>query len=73
MSVITEIEAEKQGMSEIEIAYGFLTGDIIPDPNRDHRTPNEKEHCPVVGSRMEPYHDVTIYADGFEDWYYIGD
>lgn len=71
--MIGEKEAIAQGMSDWDIAYGFLTGEIIPDPSIDHRTPNEKEHGPVVGSRMDPYHDVTIYADGYEERYYIGD
>lgn len=68
---ITEQEAEAQGMSDIDIALGILDGDIIPDPNS--QTPNEKLHGKVVGTRMEAYHDVTIYEDGYEDWYYIGD
>ena len=71
--MIGEKEAIKQGMSDLDIAYGFLTGEIEPDPDIDHRTPDEKLHGPVVDSRMEPYHDVTVYADGYEDWRYIGD
>ena len=70
---MTEEQAIAQGMSEWDIAYGFLTEEIEPSPNIDHRTPNEKEHGPVVAARMEAYHDVTVYADGYEDWYYIGD
>lgn len=71
--MMTEEQALAQGMSDFDIAYGFMTGEIEPSPNIDHRTPNEKEHGQVVGSRMDPYHDVTIYADGYEERYYIGD
>lgn len=31
------------------------------------------EHGRVVSRRFEPYHDVTVYEDGHEDWYYIGE
>ena len=30
-------------------------------------------HGKVVDYRFEPYHDVTVYEDGYEDWFYIGD
>ena len=31
------------------------------------------EHGRVVSVRQEPYHDVTVYEDGHESWYYIGE
>ena len=68
---ITEQEAVEKGMDDISIALGILDGEIIPDPNK--LTPNEKLHGKVVGTRMDPYHDVTIYEDGYEERYYIGD
>ena len=71
--MIKEADVIKQGMDDISIALGFLLGEIEPDPMIDHRTPDEKIHGKVVGSRQEPYHDVTIYEDGYEDWYYLGD
>lgn len=36
-------------------------------------TPLERLHGPVIGTRCDAYHDVTIYADGYEDRYYLGD
>lgn len=33
----------------------------------------DKEHGRSVGLRFEPYHDVIIYEDGFEEWIAIGD
>lgn len=59
---ITEDEAEKAGMSDIDIALGFLDGSVIP--TKEHKTPMEKEHGKIAGYRMDPYHDVTIYEDG---------
>ena len=68
---ITEDEAEKQGMSDHDIALGFMFGTIIP--TKDHKTPAEKLHGEIVGWRTEPYHDVAIYEDGYEEYNYIGD
>lgn len=30
-------------------------------------------HGAVVSTRFEAYHDVTVYEDGHEEWYYVGD
>ena len=30
-------------------------------------------HGEVVGYRQDPWHDVTIYEDGYEDRFYIGE
>ena len=68
---ITEDEAEKAGMSDIDIALGFLDGSVIP--TKEHKTPMEKEHGKIAGYRMDPYHDVAIYEDGYEDRFYIGE
>lgn len=68
---ITEDEAEKAGMSDIDIALGFLDGSVIP--TKEHKTPMEKEHGKIAGYRMDPYHDVAIYEDGYEYRFYIGE
>ena len=67
---MTEAEAKEKGMSDIEIGMGILFGEIEAE-----RKPSwmEKRHGKVVGARMDPYHDVTIYEDGYEDYSYIGD
>ncbi len=33
----------------------------------------QEARAKVVGTGMDPYHDVTIYEDGYEERYYIGD
>lgn len=33
----------------------------------------ERVHGPVINRRMDAYHDVTVYADGHEERFYIGD
>lgn len=30
-------------------------------------------HGRVVKQYFAPYHDVTVYEDGYEDWFYIGE
>lgn len=30
-------------------------------------------HGKAVGGRFECFHDVTVYEDGYERWYYVGD
>lgn len=30
-------------------------------------------HGKVVDTRFEAYHDVTVYEDGYEDRFYIGE
>ena len=70
--MITEQEARAKGMDDVAVLLGIVDGDIIPDPT-PRLTPNEKLHGKIVGTRMDPYHDVTIYEDGYEERYYIGD
>lgn len=31
------------------------------------------EHGRIIETRFDPYHDVTVYEDGYEERYYIGD
>ena len=63
-TVITEDEAIAQGADDFDIALGFMEGYI---------TPLEKAHGKIVARRMDTYYDVTIYEDGYEDYYPIGD
>ena len=35
--------------------------------------PRKNPHGEVVERRMEAYHDVVVYEDGYEERYYIGD
>lgn len=34
---------------------------------------SKSPHGKPIAVRFEPYHDVTVYEDGYENWYYIGD
>mgnify|MGYP006990143845 CR=1 FL=1 len=36
-------------------------------------SPLEQIHGKVVGYRQEAFYDVTVYADGYEYRYYVGD
>lgn len=69
-TVITEDEAIAQGADDFDIALGFMEGYITP--SRPHLTPLEKAHGKIVARRMDTYYDVTIYEDGYEDYYPIG-
>lgn len=69
--MITEAEARKRGLDDIAIFLGIVNEEIEPGPVGP--SPMEKVHGRVVSLRFEPYHDVTVYEDGYEDWYYIGD
>ena len=35
--------------------------------------PAESEHGPVIGYRQDAYNDITVFADGFEERFDIGD
>lgn len=35
--------------------------------------PAESEHGPVIGYRQDAYNDITVFADGPEERFYIGD
>lgn len=42
-------------------------------PDKETLSPMERLHGPVVETRFDTYHDVTVYADGHEERYYVGD
>lgn len=35
--------------------------------------PAESEHGPAISYRQDAYNDITVFADGFEERFYIGD
>lgn len=39
----------------------------------DNLSPNVRLHGPIIGTRFDAYYDVTIYEDGYEERYYVGD
>jgi hypothetical protein len=52
----------------------YVNGKIELDEIPETLTPTEKEHGKCIGIRQnEPYHDVYIYEDGYEEWESIGD
>lgn len=53
-----------------------VTEEFFKEHFSETMTPLEREHGKhgkCVDYRFEPYHDVYIYEDGFEDYVYIGD
>ena len=64
--MITEEQARAQGADDIDIFLGICNEEIVPSRL-------EQLHGKIVGTRTEPYHDVTVYEDGYEDWFYIGE
>lgn len=66
----SEEQATQHGADDIDIFLGIVNETIGAPPRL---SPMEKLHGKVVETRMEPYHDVTVYEDGYEDRYYIGD
>lgn len=42
-------------------------------PDKETLSPMERLHGPVVEERSDAYYDVTVYADGYEYRYYVGD
>lgn len=52
--------------------------DAFPFPWTDEEIEEEIDwskspHGKPIGTRFDSYHDVTIYEDGYEERYYIGD
>lgn len=68
--MITEEQARAQGADDIDIFLGICNEEIIPSSKLSRL---EQLHGKIVGARTEPYHDVTVYEDGCEDWFYIGE
>lgn len=51
----------------------YFDGKIEEWPWPETVTPDEKQHGPVVSTYWTAYHNVTVYADGHEEYDYIGD
>lgn len=49
--------------------------EALCERRRQHEEYRKRQnpHGAVVGHRFEAYHDVTIYEDGHEEWYNVGD
>lgn len=68
---MTVQEAEKAGMSDIDIALGIVTGELEDESEPvEYRDP---VHGRITKTRLDPYHDVKVYEDGYEERYFIGD
>lgn len=67
---MTVQEAENKGYDPIAVFLGICNGEIEEPEEKEYIHP---VHGKVVGTRFDPYHDVTIYEDGHEERYYIGD
>lgn len=51
----------------------FMDGKITEWPWPEAISEDERRHGPVVRTYWTAYHNVTVYADGYEDREYIGD
>lgn len=63
-------EAERSGMSDLDIALAIVTGEIEEPEPEEFVHP---AHGKITSTRFDPYHDVTVYEDGHEEKVYIGD
>lgn len=63
-------EAEQSGMSDLDIALAIVTGEIEEPEPEEFIHP---VHGRITKTRLDPYHDVKVYEDGYEERYYIGD
>lgn len=57
-------------MDELDIFFAICDGKVEPPEEKEYIHP---VHGRVVGTRFDAYHDVTVYEDGHEERYYIGD
>ena len=53
------------------LPLGIVTGELEDESEpAEYRDP---VHGRIVKTRFDPYHDVKVYEDGYEERYYIGD
>ena len=58
-------------MDDNDIAIGIVTGEIeTPELKGEYMHP---VHGRIVETRFDPWHDVTVYEDGHEERFYIGE
>ena len=58
-------------MSEIsEIFSALEDAENVPE---DEWNTQVGEHGEIVSFRQEAFYDITVYADGYEDRFYVGD
>ena len=57
----------------ISALIDFIDGKITEWPWPETISIDEKLHGPVVRTYWTEYHNVTVYADGYEERDYIGD
>lgn len=60
---------------DLQEFFDWINGKISDVEYLFNREPTslERLHGSVIGTRFDGYNDVTIYADGYEDRYYLGD
>lgn len=59
-------------MNDVEAALGMFF-DYVGGKIVDQGPEPVKPHGKVVDFRQEAFYDVTVYEDGYEDRFYIGD
>lgn len=68
--MMTYDEAVTNCMDELDIFFAICNGEVAPPEEKEYVHP---VHGRVVETRFDPYHDVTVYEDGHEERYNIGD
>ena len=56
-------------MDDIDFFLAMVNGEI-EEPKTEFVS---QEHGRIVKTRFDPYHDVTVFEDWYEERYYIGD
>lgn len=54
----------------IDYLFSFFNDETCFEDKEEYTDPL---HGLVVETRFDPYHDVTVYEDGYESGFYIGD
>lgn len=58
---------EKMRIEDIKFPWEYTDEELEAMPE------HIGEHGRCIEYRFEPYHDVKVYEDGYEERYYIGD
>ena len=68
------MQKQEPTVDEVMIALiDFMDGKITEWPWPEAISEDERRHGPVVRTYWTAYHNVTVYADGHEEYDYIGD
>jgi len=69
----TDAEGNRIDDDHIKEFVEAMDGNGEWPPKDSSSSYTERLHGKAVSSRFEPFHDVTVYGDGHEEWFYIGE